>query len=288
MVRAALRRRRKRTGHDALRPYRATSAADRLADNCLLAGHGQRAIIVGCGLGADAEYVAGRGFSTVAFDISETAIRVAQRRHSASTVDYVVADLLNPRLRWERAFDFVIEIITVQTLPDPPRRNAIANISRLVGVHGTLLVVAAAPGNDHTSSKLLPPWPLDEDEIEAFASDDLTLQSIETVSLPDSPARAAGGQNFTEAARHPMRVHVGQDGSEGVVTDTRCLGLRRPGGLDIEVRFQASVERRSLPNEWKPPVRLPGRGAWETRTCLPLSSAKDESGVESTQPRPPR
>jgi SAM-dependent methyltransferase len=158
------------------------------ADNCLLAGHGQRAIIVGCGLGADAEYVAGRGFSAVAFDISETAIRVAQRRHSASTVDYVVADLLNPPPLWERAFDLVIEIITVQALPDPPRHKAIANISRLVGVHGTLLVVAAAPGNDHTSSKLLPPWPLDEDEIKAFGSDDLTLKNIETVSPPDSPS----------------------------------------------------------------------------------------------------
>ena len=75
----------------------------------------------------------------------------------------------------------------MQALPDPPRHNAIANISRLVGLLGTSLVVAAAPGNDHTSSKLLPPWPLDEDEIKAFASDDLALKSIETVSLPDSP-----------------------------------------------------------------------------------------------------
>ena len=126
--------------------------------------------------------------TTVAFDISETAIRVAQGRHSASTVDYVVADLLNLPLRWERAFDLVIEIITVQALPNPPRHKAIANISRLVGVHGTLLVVAAAPGDDLTSAKLLPPWPLDEAEIKAFASDDLTVKSVETVLLPASPS----------------------------------------------------------------------------------------------------
>ena len=114
------------------------------------------------------------------------------------------------------AFDLVIEIITVQALPDPPRHNAIANISRLVGLLGTSLVVAAAPGNDHTSSKLLPPWPLDEDEIKAFASDDLALKSIETVSLPDSPGSRRWQANFTEASRHSMRLHVGQNGSEGV------------------------------------------------------------------------
>ena len=156
------------------------------AENCQLAGPGRRAIVVGCGLGADAEYISGRGFSTVAFDISETAIRVARRRHSASTVDYQVADLLNPPSQWKRAFDLVIEIITVQALPDPPRHQAIANVSRLVGAAGTLLVVADAADDNYASSEL-PPWPLNEDEIEDFASDCLTLDSIEIVSLPDSP-----------------------------------------------------------------------------------------------------
>ena len=156
------------------------------ADNCQLAGHERRAIVVGCGLGADAEYIAGRGFNTVAFDISETAIRVARRRHPASTVDYQVADLLNPPPHWQDAFNLVIEIITVQALPDPPRHQAIANVSRLVGAAGTLLVVADAADDKYASSEL-PPWPLNEDEIEDFASDCLTLDSIEIVSLPDSP-----------------------------------------------------------------------------------------------------
>jgi SAM-dependent methyltransferase len=136
-------------------------------------------------LGADAEYIAGRGFKTVAFDISETTIRVARRRHPASTVDYQVADLLNPPPRWQDAFALVIEIITVQALPDPPRHQAIVNISRLVGEDGTLLVIAAAPDANQASSEL-PPWPLDEDEIKAFASDRLTPKSIEIIPLPDS------------------------------------------------------------------------------------------------------
>jgi SAM-dependent methyltransferase len=153
------------------------------AGNCQLEGHGRRAVVVGCGLGADAEYISTRGFSTVAFDISETAIRVARQRHSASTVGYEVADLLNPPPQWERAFDLVIEIITVQALPDPPRHQAIANVSRLVGADGTLLVVADAADDDHASSGL-PPWPLDEDEIRLFASECLTPKSLETFPLP--------------------------------------------------------------------------------------------------------
>src|SRR5437764_1284364 len=43
-------------------------------------GTGRRALVVGCGLGADAAYLAGRGFAVVGFDIAPTAIRLASRR----------------------------------------------------------------------------------------------------------------------------------------------------------------------------------------------------------------
>jgi SAM-dependent methyltransferase len=56
-----------------------------------LAGDGRRALVVGCGLGADAEYLAGLGFATTGFDISEAAIRIAQQRHPGSPVHYLVA-----------------------------------------------------------------------------------------------------------------------------------------------------------------------------------------------------
>jgi 2-polyprenyl-3-methyl-5-hydroxy-6-metoxy-1,4-benzoquinol methylase len=70
-----------------------------------LDGRGQRALVVGCGLGYDAEYIAGLGFDTVAFDIAETAVRVAGRRFPDSRVHYQVADLLNPPELWLQAFD---------------------------------------------------------------------------------------------------------------------------------------------------------------------------------------
>ncbi|SRR6266571_7233486 len=57
---------------------------------------GGRAVVIGCGLGDDAEHVASLGFTTVAFDVSPTAIVGARRRFPRSTVEYVTADLLSP------------------------------------------------------------------------------------------------------------------------------------------------------------------------------------------------
>jgi 2-polyprenyl-3-methyl-5-hydroxy-6-metoxy-1,4-benzoquinol methylase len=93
--------------------------------------------------GADAEYVAGLGFHVVAFDVAETAIRLARQRYPDSAVRYQAADLLHPPGEWLHAFDLVVEIITVQALPNPHQRQAIANVGRLAGPGGTLLAVAA-------------------------------------------------------------------------------------------------------------------------------------------------
>ena len=113
-----------------------------------LNGRGRRALVVGCGLGADAEYIAGRGFAVLAFDISASAIRGARRRFPGSAVDYQVADLLAPPAEWREAFDLVVESQTVQALPDPPRRDAIGNIGHMVAPGGTLVVIALARADD--------------------------------------------------------------------------------------------------------------------------------------------
>jgi SAM-dependent methyltransferase len=143
-----------------------------------LAGSGRKAVVVGCGLGADAEHVAGLGFDTVGFDISETAIEIARQRSPGSAVDYATADLLDPPDHWLRAFDLVVEVITVQALPDPPRGQAIRNVGRLVGPGGTLLVIAAVHDDDAPDDPN-PPWPLRRDEVEAFGADGLRSVEIE-------------------------------------------------------------------------------------------------------------
>jgi hypothetical protein len=79
------------------------------------AGYG-RAVVIGCGLGDDAEHVASLGFTTVAFDVSPTAIAGSRRRFPHSAVQYVTADLLSPPHSWAGAFDLVVEVYTLQVL----------------------------------------------------------------------------------------------------------------------------------------------------------------------------
>lgn len=151
-----------------------------------LAGHGQRAVVVGSGTGDDAEYIAGRGFDTVAFDISASAVRAAQRRYPGSQVEYVVADLLSPPPEWRHAFDLVVESMTLQALPDPPRRDAIAQLGPLVAPGGTLLVHARARDENDPSDDG-PPWALTRAEIDAVAAaDGLGTVRVEDIREPAS------------------------------------------------------------------------------------------------------
>jgi SAM-dependent methyltransferase len=159
-------------------------------------GAGRRAVVVGCGLGADAEYTARLGFDTTGFDISATAIRLTGQRFPHTTVDYQVADLLALPAAWRHAFELVVEIITVQALPDPPRHQAIKNIAGLVAADGTLLVLAAAHDPDRPESPV-PPWPLRQNEIDEFATDGLTAVRVELLPAPGRP-----GENGWRAEFH--------------------------------------------------------------------------------------
>jgi SAM-dependent methyltransferase len=144
-----------------------------------LEGAGRRALVVGSGLGGDAEFIAQLGFDTVAFDVSPTAVKLARERFPGSRVEYVVADLFDAPQEWREAFDLVVESLTAQSLPDPPRRDAIAAIGGMVAPAGTLIVNAAIHG-DHDFGDG-PPWPLTRAEVEAFASGGLRAVAIEIV-----------------------------------------------------------------------------------------------------------
>jgi SAM-dependent methyltransferase len=150
-------------------------------------GDGRPALVIGCGFGRDAEYVAGLGYATTAFDISPTAVRDCRARHPSSPVDYRVADLLAPPAGWARAYDLVVESNTVQALPRELRARATAATGALLAPGGTLIVLAAATA---TGDEAGPPWPLTRDEIDAFATGGLRPVSVE--QLPSSDERFAG------------------------------------------------------------------------------------------------
>lgn len=136
-----------------------------------------RALVVGCGLGNDAEQFAAWGFETTAFDISETALRLARQRYPKSKVDYVAANALNPPGKWSAQFDFVFEAYTLQALPADTRAIAAANIAGFVAPGGHLLVVARARDASEPAGEM--PWPLTRQEFSAFTGGGLQEMSFE-------------------------------------------------------------------------------------------------------------
>ncbi|QIS07392.1 methyltransferase domain-containing protein [Nocardia brasiliensis] len=150
-----------------------------------LAEDGMRALVVGCGLGRDAEHLAGLGCRTTAFDISATAIKTARERFPDSTVDYTVADLLAPPAAWADGFDLVVESITVQSMPLSVRAAATANVAGLVAPGGDLLVIAGIRADDEVVDG--PPWPLTRAEIDAFARPGLRSVKVEQVAPAGRP-----------------------------------------------------------------------------------------------------
>ena len=145
-----------------------------------LDGAGRRALVVGSGLGDDAEYVAARGFATVAFDVADTAVRIARRRFPDSDVQYLTANLLDPPDAWRGAFDLVVESITVQALPPELHRDAIARVADMVAPGGTLLVISGG-GDARDGPVDGPPWPLTRAEIDSFSSGGLRPVRVEEI-----------------------------------------------------------------------------------------------------------
>jgi SAM-dependent methyltransferase len=163
------------------------------------------ALVVGCGLGDDAEFVSGLGFRTVAFDISASAIQAARARFPDSAVAYRVADLMEPPADWRMAYDLVVESMTLQALPEPTRAVAIASLGPLVAPGGTLIVFARGrKPEDHDDG---PPWSLTRAEIDAIGSADLVAVRIDEIR--DASASTAAWRWRAEFGRQPRNQRSG-------------------------------------------------------------------------------
>lgn len=133
---------------------------------------GKLALVIGCGLGDDAEMLASIGYQVTAFDISPTAIAWCQQRFPESGVNYLVGDLFNLNPQWQNKFDFVFECRNIQALPLNVRSQVIGAIAPLVAKDGTLLVVTRH--RDHNTLPEGPPWALSDAELSQFTELGLT------------------------------------------------------------------------------------------------------------------
>ncbi len=100
-----------------------------------LQGNSQKALVVGCGLGDDAEFLSHRGFVVTAFDVSPTAIAWCKQRFPDSTVTYHPADLFEPPAEWLAGFDFVLEYFTIQALPPAMNKEAHSSHQQIYYLH---------------------------------------------------------------------------------------------------------------------------------------------------------
>ncbi|SFJ54508.1 Methyltransferase domain-containing protein [Desulfomicrobium apsheronum] len=133
---------------------------------------GRRAVVVGCGLGDDAEALRERGYSVVGFDISPSAIDMCRKRYPDSPVEYVVADLFDLPASWLRGFDLVYECNTIQILTGANRLRALSAIAELVAPDGEVIVSCRSRASDDHSQTF--PIALDRHEIDGFVREGLT------------------------------------------------------------------------------------------------------------------
>ncbi len=146
---------------------------------------GQRALVIGCGLGDDAEMLRKVGFDVTAFDLSTACIEWCRRRFPESAVDYTVADLLELPSGWLRRFDFVLEAYTLQVLPVEMRARAIDQIEACTAPGGRLLVIAR--GRDAVDETGEMPWPLLRSELQRFVERGLSERMFEDYMDEEEP-----------------------------------------------------------------------------------------------------
>ena len=169
---------------DAAGDHRAVFWADLIASPYLVSylkeqpayGTRKKAVVVGCGVGDDAEALASYGYEVVAFDIAPTAIELCQKRYPDSDVTYLVADLFDCPTEWKEAFDVVYECNTIQVLPGTYRTQARDAMVSLLAPKGEILV-SCRSREEGTQEEMIP-LPLDKNEIDGFKRCGLQEQSF--------------------------------------------------------------------------------------------------------------
>lgn len=150
-----------------------------------LQGEGRSAMVVGCGLGDDARYLHDLGFRVTAFDISPAAIEWARSLHRETDINFAVADLFNPPKEWFQAFDFVLEVYTIQPLPMEMRASVIDAIANFVRLHGKLVVVTRGREDDEIPAEM--PWALSRKDLSRFEENGFRQINFEQMFGDEEP-----------------------------------------------------------------------------------------------------
>jgi SAM-dependent methyltransferase len=144
-------------------------------------------LVVGCGLGDDAEALAARGYTVTAFDVAASSVAWCKKRFPGSKVTYETQDLLKLPASYTRRFGFVVEVYTVQALPLNVRNEALMALCRCIANDGTLLLVAR--GRDDAAPVEGPPWALARGDLSVLETGGLSLQRFEDFFDEEQPPK---------------------------------------------------------------------------------------------------
>ncbi|WFE26122.1 class I SAM-dependent methyltransferase [Solwaraspora sp. WMMD791] len=106
-----------------------------------------RVLDVGCGLGDNAIFLAGRGYETTAVDAAPSAIEEARRRAGDRPVEFAIADATH-LAGYEGGFDTALDSAFYHTLTAEDRSRYLIALHRATraGAHLNMLCFADVPG----------------------------------------------------------------------------------------------------------------------------------------------
>jgi len=145
-------------------------------ENSGIVHQGRKAIVIGCGVGDDAEALSQAGYVVTAFDISPEAIRLSKKRYADTSANYLVADLFDYPPQWTENFELVYECNTIQVLPGKYRIQARDAMVSLLAPLGYLLVSCRSRFHGEQENDI--PLPLDKEEIDGFVRCGLREESF--------------------------------------------------------------------------------------------------------------
>ena len=154
--------------------------------NCDFKHSGRKAIVIGCGVGDDAEALSEAGYEVTAFDISPEAIHLCTNRYPDTTVNYLIADLFDLPPRWTESFDLVYECNTIQVLPGKYRIQARDAMLSLLASQGDIVVSCRSRLKGKQEDDI--PLPLDKSEIDDFIRCGIREESFVAYDDSQEPA----------------------------------------------------------------------------------------------------
>ena len=102
---------------------------------------------------------------------------VAKKLHADTNIKFYVADLFETPQEWQKAFEFVLEVYTIQPLPLEIRESVIDAIAEFVAEKGKLVVVTRGRKNDEIPPEL--PWALSRKDLSRFETNGLKQINFE-------------------------------------------------------------------------------------------------------------